>query len=235
MRKLAAVCISVLLSISGACGQELRFQLGGFGDYVTSARVYPAPRDEDPILSSSYNSFGGFFSFGADIRTILSRANSIGLTIQSLNTEQVVDVIHGYSPSGEYVGAPVKDGFKLWLLELNGYFSIPILGDEWNIYLGGGPALCFGRRNLEIGNAEAETPLAVSFGIQVATGVAYKFTDEWGLRAEMKFRSPEFNTTSSFNSPSTNYEGLQIALPGTQYGKVNVDGTNFTLGLFYEF
>lgn len=235
MRRFLALGMVLLFSFSGAHGQDLKFQIGAFGDYITSARVYPAPRDADPSISSSYNGFGGFISFGADVRTVLTRSNTVGLTIQSLDLKQTVDIIHGYTPSGQYVGVPVQDGFRLWLLESNGYFSIPILEDRWNVYLGGGPALYLGKRNLEIGNAEANTPLTTAFGVQVAAGVAYKFANEWNLRAEMKFRSPEFNTTSTFSSASTNYQGLQIMLPGTQYGKVNVDGTNFTLGVFYEF
>ncbi len=242
-----AVGIFLLLSFASARGQEIpqdpvrrflrteRFQIGGFGDFTTSARLYPAPRDEDPIIRSSYNDFGGFLSFGGDARLILSSSNAIGLTVQPLSMKQVVNNIYGYNTSGEYVGVPVHDGFNLWLFELNGYFSVPIGGDSWDIYLGGGPALYLGKRILEIGNAEASSTLATAFGIQAAAGVAYRFTDHWGIRWEMKFRSPEFNTTSTFNSAYTEYQGARVSLPPPLSAKMNVNGTDFTLGAFYEF
>lgn len=211
-----------------------RVQIEGFIDFTTSARIYPAPRDADPSISSTYNSFNGFLSPGGDLRVILSRSNAIGLTMQYMTAKQTIYNIYGYDKANLYVGVPVNDGFSLWLAELNGYFNIPVLGERWNIYLGGGPALYLGRRNLEIGNAEASTNMTATFGIQVSAGVTFKFADHFGIRSELKFRSPEFNTTSTFNSPSTTYDNLEITLPGTQYGKVNLDGDDITLGVFWE-
>lgn len=235
--------LTYLICIPEARGQsvpetappEPKIQMGGFVDYITSGRVYPASRDEDPTLKTAYNGFGGFVSFGGDVRLELSPTSSVGVILQPLTSSESIGTIYGYNSSGAYVGVPVKDGFTLWILEADGYFSIPVVPDQWNIYLGGGPDLCIGRRNLSIGNAVASTPLVISAGIQVATGISFIFSSNWGLRWEFKFRSPEFNTTSTFQSAYTEYNGLRVSLPQTQYGKVNVDGTNFTLGLFYEF
>jgi len=233
--------IILLAAFSCARGQGtgplagLGFQVSAFADFTTSARVYTAPRDQDPFISSFYNGLGGFISAGGDVRVILSRSETVGLTLQSLNSTQTVNTIYGYDPDGSYVGVPVRDGFNLWLLELNGYFNIPIVSGRWNIYLGGGPGFYFGRRNLQIGNDAANTPYVAAFGIQVEAGASFKFADRWGMRSEMKFRSPEFSTTSTFNASSTTYQGVQVTLPETLYGKVDVDGTDFTLGVFYEF
>ncbi|MFZ1081113.1 MAG: hypothetical protein WAO19_04220 [Candidatus Kryptoniota bacterium] len=237
MRQLLAIGLVTIFSFAEAYAQTfegLKFQVGGFLDFTTSARIYPAARDDDPSISSSYNSFGGFLSVGGDLRVVLSRTNAVGVTIQSVNLNQNIYTIYGYNSAGNYVGAPVQDGFSLQLLELNGYFSIPIVGESWDIYLGGGPALYLGKRNLQIGNTVANTPLVTAFGIQVSAGVVYRIAACLGVRGEMKFRSPEFNSTSSFNTATTSYQGLEITLPGTQYGKINIDGTDFTLGIFYE-
>lgn len=212
----------------------VKIQIEGLLDYTTSARIYPAARDADPSISSSYNSFGGFLSPGVNFRVVLSRSNIVGLSAQELSDKQTIYSLFGYDQAGHYVDVPVKDGFTLWVVELNGYFNIPILGERWDIYLGGGPAIYVGSRNLQIGNAEAVTPLQTTGGIQVSAGVSFRFADHFGIRSELEFRSPEFNTTSSFASPMTTYNGLQVALPGTQYGKVNLDGDDFTIGLFWE-
>lgn len=204
-------------------------------DYVTSARVYPASRDQDPSIKITYNDFGAFFSYGGDVRLDLSPTSAVGIIVQPVSTSESIGTIYGYNSSGTYVGIPVRDGFSLWLLEANGYFSIPVVQNQWNIYLGGGPDICLGKRDLSIGAAVANSPLSVTAGIQVAMGVSYMFEKDLGLRWEFKFRSPEFNTTSTFQSAYTDYNGLRVALPQTQYGKVNVDGTNFTLEAFYEF
>jgi len=230
-----ALGLVLLFTAVAARGQELRFQLGGFTDYTTSARVYPASRDADPTISTTYTDFGGFLSLGGDLRIILSGSNSIGLTVQHISHNEVVDAIYGYNSSGNYVGVPVSDGFSFWIAELSGYFDIPIVGKDWSIYLGGGPELSVGKRDLKIGDDDANTPSIAALGIQVVVGVSYKFAGNWGARWEMKFRSPEINTASSFSSSTTTYDGLTVALPQLQYGKVDVDGTNFMLGLFYEF
>ncbi len=232
----------MLLSFASAKGQServipggLNFQVGVFGDYITSARIYPAARDADPVISTTYNNVGGLTALGADIRMMLPKGNAVGLTIQPITILQQTSEIYGYNSSGAYVGVPVKDGFNIWLFEVTGYFNIPVVDDRWNIYLGGGPSMYFGKRVVEIGNAEANTPTEASVGIQICAGVAYKFTPHWGVRGEMKAVSPEFNTTSTFGSPSTEYNGLKVDLPQTLYGKVDVNGTDFTFGFFYQF
>ena len=211
-----------------------KVQIEGFVDFNTSARIYPASRDADPSINSTYNSLGGFLSPGADVRIALGRSNFVGITTQVMRTSQTLYNIYGYNGADTYVGVPVNDGLSLWLLELNGYFNIPILGERWNVYLGGGPGLYLGKRDLRIGNSEATTPTVFTGGIQVAVGLTFKLTSDLGIRTEMKFRSPDFNTTSSFNSTSTIYDGLRVSLPNTQYGKVNLDGDDFTLGIFWE-
>lgn len=240
MRTLLSIGLVLFFPITEARAQiepslpAIKIQVEGFVDYTTSARIYPASRDADPSISSFYNSFTGFLSPGGDVRIILNRSNVVGLTTQYLTARQTIYSIYGYNQAGRYVGVPVNDGFSLWVVELNGYFNIPILEGSWNIYLGGGPALYFGKRNLQIGKAEPNSPLVTAGGIQVSAGVSFKFADHLGLRSEMKFRSPEFNTTSSYSSPTTTYNGLQLTLPKTQYGKVNLNGDDFTLGVFWE-
>jgi len=240
VRHLPSIGLVLFFSIAEAAAQSEgiiageRVEIESFIDYTTSARIYPAPRDADPSISSAYNSFGGFLSPGADFRIVLGRSNTVGLAVQYLTADQTIYEIYGYNTANQYVGVPVNDGFSLWLAELTWYFNIPILGDRWNVYLGGGPALCLGKRNLQIGTAVANTAAVPTGGIQVSAGVSFKFAEHFGLRSEFKFRSPEFNTTSSFNSTVTLYNGLQVSLPKTQYGKVNLDGDDFSLGIFWE-
>ena len=232
----------LLLSFTTARGQSERFlpggtrlQVGGFADFITSARIYPASRDADPVISTTYNSVGGFTAFGGDIRLILPQGNAVGITLLPIYLLNETGSIYGYNSSGEYIGAPIKDGFSLWLFELTGYFNIPVADGRWNLYLGGGPSVYFGKRIVQIGNAEANTPIESSLGIQICAGLSYRFTSHWGLRGEMKAMSPQLNTTSTFSSTSTEYNGLTVNLPQTLYGKIDINGTDFTLGVFYEF
>lgn len=237
-----AAALLLLLLFASANGQServlpggLNLQAGVFGDYITSARIYPAARDADPVISTTYNNVGGFLSLGANLRLMLPKGNAVGLTVQPITILQQTGAIYGYNSTGAYVGVPVRDGFNIWLLELTGYFNVPVVSDRWNIYLGGGPSIYFGKRILKIGNIEANTPTETSAGIQICAGVAYRFSSHWGVRGEMKAASPEFNTTSTFGLSSTEYNGLKVNLPQTLYGKVDVNGTDFTFGLFYEF
>ncbi len=206
-----------------------------FTDFITSARIYPASRDADPVIKTTYNSIASFAAFGGDLRLILPKGNAVGLTILPINVLNETGSIYGYNSSGEYTGVPIKDGFNIWLFELTGYFRIPVVSDPWNLYLGGGPSVYFGHRIVQIGNAEAVTPTQSAVGIQICAGVSYRFVSHWGIRCEMKAVSPEFNSSSTFSSASTGYNGMKVDLPKTLYGKVDVNGTDFALGVFYQF
>jgi len=221
-----------------ARGQESRpipagsLQVSVFGDYNTSAWLYPASRDDDPVVRTTYYDMGGFLSIGGEVRMNVSRSNMIGVLFQPLIYRKVTETIFGYDRAGNYVGVPVNDGFSIFVTEVNGFFNIPIVEGDWRIYLGGGPSFIYGRRELSIGSAAASTPYVSSFGIQVMAGASWNVSEVWGLRAEMKFRSPELNTASSFNSSSTTYNGVTVALPGTMYSKINVNGADFILSAF---
>ncbi|MGB9591112.1 MAG: outer membrane protein, partial [Candidatus Kryptoniota bacterium] len=194
--KVVAV-VAVLISTNSYAQYPL-LQLTAYIDYNTSARIYPSPYDIDPIIRSSYSDLKGFVSFGGEGRVLFSRSNSVGITFQTMASREQTRAIYGYDPNGNYVSVPIYDGFHLTLFEVNGYFNLPFGGDRWRIYLGGGPALYFGKRDYQIGSAQAAASTSTTFGIQVETGIEYKITSNIGLRAEMKFRSPQFNSTSTF-------------------------------------
>jgi|GEM_PF-4505229 opacity protein-like surface antigen len=229
-----AVAVVAILISTNSYAQCPRIQLTAYIDYNTSARIYPSPYDIDPIIRSSYSDLNGFISFGGEIRALFSRSNSLGTTFQIMASRQQTRTIYGYDPNGNYVSVPIYDGFHLTLFEFNGYFNLPLGGEKWRIYLGGGPALYFGKRDYEIGNAKATTTTSTNFGIQVETGVEYKIASSIGFRGEMKFRSPQFNSTAIFKQGSTTYNNLTISLPPLSVARINVNGTDFTLGIFVE-
>lgn len=229
-----AIAVVAILISTNSYAQYPHIQLTAFIDYNTSARVYPSPYDIDPVIRSSYTDLKGFISLGGETRVLLSRSSSLGATFQIMASRQQTGSIYGYDSNGNYVGVPIYDGFRITLFEVNGYFNLPVGGDKWRIYLGGGPALYWGKRNYQIGEAQASASTSTSFGIQVETGIEYKLTPNMGFRAEMKFRSPQFNSTITFAHSSTTYNALTISLPPSSVARINVNGTDFIFGAFIE-
>ncbi|HTO94776.1 MAG TPA: hypothetical protein VMM80_10370, partial [Bacteroidota bacterium] len=132
---------------------------------------------------------------------------------------------------------PTKDGYTAFTVELTGYFILPLSGQRFGVYMGGGGGMYFGRREYSLAGVEAasidNTP---GFAIHVVGGISYMFLDGLQGSFEMKFRDLQFTSVNAFRSPAIRFEDTIINVGTTPFrSRVETDGIVFNLGLSYSF
>jgi hypothetical protein len=131
----------------------------------------------------------------------------------------------------------VEDGYRMFPIELSGYFIIPVSTEKFKLYIGGGGGVYWGERirNFSIASSEpVNRPL--NFGIHVLSGLEYFVREQFSIRGEMKFRDPQFDTESQYTTDRITVNGLTYALSTQPFkSKVNLDGIVFQLQVAFHF
>ena len=227
------LCVSLFFTVTLAAlsvvrAEERDFSIVLKGNFTTSSRVFTDPNSSDPVERSQFFSLQDFFGYGIEIRYQIPETHvAVGLSADHIKTSLGQSV-----PLSTLREVPLDDGYEVIPVELTGYFLIPISGQTFGVYMGGGVGGYFGRRVLKYGDVEAPTTSqGHGFGIHVLGGVSYRFTEWFSVVAEMKFRDLQFQTTNQFASPEVTYQGLPIAVSqDPKYAAVHTDGVMFQLG-----
>lgn len=229
-----AVVFQILLN-SYAVPQEnyaKRLQISLNANYTTSSKLYPYPAARDIIVRSTFIALDKIVSPSVDIRYRISEAIFIGLSTELMEeTRQGRNLT--VSAHGGTRSVLVDDGFRFIPVELFIHYLLPFSTESLKFYMGGGAAYYYGERIRRFGNASISTAdRKFSYGIQVNVSSEYMITDYLSIRSEMKFRDPEFEIKSRYDSRTVKYEGETVFLQQDSFdSKVNIDGVTFTLGL----
>jgi len=202
------------------------------GSLTTASRVFTDPNSSDSFRRSQSFSLEDFFGYGVEVRYQLPETNvAIGLSADYIET-----TIGQSVPISTSKSIPVEDGYRVIPLELTGYFLIPVSGQTFGVFMGGGVGGYFGRRVYKLGETEAlTTDAGLGFGIHVLGGLSYRFTEWFSLSAEMKFRDLQFQTTNQFATSPAMYQGMPISVNrGPFDARVHTDGVIFQLGTVFN-
>lgn len=229
-----------LLLVAAAVGmpcvlfaQEANLSVALKGNLTTASRVFTDPNSPDAFRRSQFFSLEDFFGYGVEVRYQLPETNiALGLSADRIKTS----IGHSLALSTEK-SVPVEDGYDVVPVELTGYFLIPVSGQAFGVYMGGGVGGYFGRRVYKLGDVEAPTVSpGRGFGIHVLGGMSYRFTGWFSLFAEMKFRDLQFQTTNQFSSPTVMYRGTLVSVMREPFDAlVHTDGVMFQLGTAFSF
>jgi len=199
--------------------------------YTTSSKLFLFPNAQDPILRNQNIEMDGVNSYGVDIRYRISEPLIVGLSAEYLkNTKN-----HGEFSVGGFI-IPIDDGFELIPVELTLYYVVPFSTEKFKFYMGGGAGIYFGRHirnfsDVSVSDIGSET----AYGIQVATGMDYIANEFISLRAEMRFRDPEFDMKSKYSKQIFEYQGRSLLLSRETFQtKANVDGVTFLIGVVFR-
>jgi hypothetical protein len=202
------------------------------GSLTTASRVFTDPNSSDAFRRSQFFSLEDFFGYGVEVRYQLPETNvAIGLSADYIET-----TIGQSIPLSTSKSVPVEDGYRVIPLELTGYFLIPVSGQTFGVFMGGGVGGYFGKRVYKLGETEAlTTDAGLGFGIHVLGGLSYRFTEWFSLSAEMKFRDLQFQTTNQFAASSAMYQGMPISVNRAPFdARVHTDGVIFQLGTVFN-
>ncbi|MBM2846533.1 MAG: hypothetical protein HW407_1845 [Bacteroidetes bacterium] len=216
-----------------ASAQERNIAVVLKANITTASRLFTNPNSPDVIQRSQFFSLEDFFGYGLEVRYLIPETNiALGLSTDYIRTTVTQTVRISTSKS-----IPVEDGYRVIPVELTGYFLIPVSGETFGVFMGGGVGGYFGRRVYKLGNTEAATTdIGRGFGIHVLGGLSYRFTEWFSLNAEMKFRDLQFQTTNQFASSTAVYNGTFINVSRAPFdGRVHTDGVVFQLGTVFNF
>ncbi len=227
------VCASIVVALSHVRAQERNIAVILKGNFTTSSRVFTDPNSPDPVERSQFFSLEDFFGYGIELRYRIPETSiALGVSADYIKTSTIQSDFLSMDES-----IPVENGYEVVPVELTGYFLIPVSGQTFGVYMGGGVGGYFGRRVYRYGDGEAlTTHPGHGFGIHVLGGVSYRFTEWFSVLAEMKFRDLQFETTNQFASPTVTYRGMAISVPQTpKDALVHTDGVMFQLGTAFNF
>lgn len=204
------------------------------GNLITRTELFTAPNSVDPIAREQSFELTDFAGAGIEVvYTFPSLHLAVGLGIDYLRAVQPAPV--RVLPSG--IELPIDDGYEAIPVEATGYFVLPFSGNAFQVFIGGGVGVYFGRRAYSIAGMEAETlDRSRGMGIHVLGGLSYRITDRFFVQGEMKFRDLQFRTTNRFSVPRIPFGSTTVQVGQEPFeSRVQTDGILFQLGLGVTF
>lgn len=205
------------------------FGIGIRFHYTTSSRLFANPDARDDVIRNSYMEMDDVFGFGVAFRRDISESIQMGLSLEYLTKK--TKGVDGRTK------LPVEDGYRLFPIEITGYFIIPIGSQTVNTYVGGGGGFYFGDRIRMVGGVSSGTvSRPMSFGIHVLSGVDFFVNETFSVRGEMKFRDPQFETESKFAQGTIEYDGRMYSVSTEAFkSRMNLDGIVFAIETVLHF
>jgi len=200
------------------------------GNLTTSSLIYVTPDAADPVAQGNTFDLTGTFGYGAEIRYRIPETSlAVGLSTDYIRSR-------GTSTLGGTT-IPTADGYTAIPIELTGYFIIPLSGEYFGVYMGGGGGVYLGRRTYSLGGVEAASVEdKPGFAIHVLGGISYRFLNSFEGIFEMKFRDLQFQSTDEFTTRVIRYGDTVINVSTQPFNsRVETDGVVFQIGIAYTF
>lgn len=231
--KSAIISLCLVINLKPAISQKFAHSISIFGSFTTTSKLFHHPDDKIESYRNQYLPLNNIFGIGIDYRYNFSPANiQFGLGIEYLKKiEQLTYILY------QNKQVTIKDGFITIPFELSGYFRIPIGGENFKPFMGGGVGFYWGQRIYELANVQTQTiHNKFGFGIHIIGGVEYLLISNISLRAEVKFRDVQFGATNKFLQTTTTYDNMIISLPdGPFESYLHIDGMILTFGTVINF
>jgi hypothetical protein len=232
---LSVLAVVVLLGRLSSQTQEPTLSFALRGTYTSTSKVFINPDSPSGDLRGQYNSIDNIYGAGAELRwRVHGNSFAISLATEYLSKISSQSQLVGFTTPPQRL--PVEEGFWLIPVELGLQVFIPLGSDRVQFTMGGGVGAYIGSRFLKIAGVEAvERRTPVHYGIHVETDFDYRIRPGLFVRAEMRFRDPEFTTESEFTQPATKSGGVLVLFPSVPFrARINVNGMNFGIGVGIE-
>lgn len=205
------------------------------GNYTTTAKIYLFPRSSDPLIRNFSFPLEHIFSPSFEARYKISDELYFTLCTEFMKTEapgRNLTATTGTVTSSIIV----DDGFELIPVECNISYQLPFSTEVMKFNMYGGVGYYIGKMTRKFGNAALDlVDRKTAFGIQVGVSLDYFIRNNLSIFMGMKFRDPQFNVASKYNTEIVDYDGYTYFLPQDPFEtKINVDGVTFLLGTSYR-
>jgi hypothetical protein len=224
--------VLLLLSFSNVLfSQGYNFSVSIKGNYTSSTRYYPSsiPNSSSVYTYENYETVNNLFGYGLELRYDYSEHIKIGLSVERISDFANYD--------HRTLKIPVKSNFNMYIMEANGYYNIPLSGERFKFYIGGGLNIAKCNSYDEISTIKSvllNSPLNI--GIQALSGFEYFLNKDFSARWEIKFRDPIVENESRYNTSRIYYNDRYYTVSTKPYkSKVNIDGLVLDLSFAYHF
>lgn len=227
--KLLLLIASLLyLQTNALYAQKGNFSFSLKGNYTSTSRYYPSSIGASAYSYEQYQSIDDIFGYGAELRYKLSDNITAGLA--SEHVSGVIDYRHAT------LLIPAKSGYDMYIFEANCYYYIPLSGETFKFYIGGGINAAKGDGYEELPGIKSNLLSSpINIGIQALSGVEYFFYKDISFRFEMKFRDPVVENENKYNSSRIFYMGKSYNISTKPFkSKINIDGIVFDLSIAYQ-
>lgn len=237
--KIKILSILLLLLFTGFSYPQFngkRFNLAVNGVYTTSAKIYLNPNSSDVLLRNNSFPLENIFNFEVDLRYHVIKEILLGINTEYMTKSATGRNLTVFS-GNRTVTIPVEDGFRMIPAELTVYYLLPFSSENFRFLMGGGVGFYFGEHTRTFGDAKVENAgRKIGYGLHVLISTDFMVRDNIALRAEMKFRDPQFRVTSRYNKTEVQYEGGTIRLGSESFeSKINIEGVTFIGGVAFYF
>jgi hypothetical protein len=228
--KLLLFVAAAALAVSPLRAGDGPFTLILKGNLTTSSLIYVTPDAADPVQQGNTFNLTGTFGYGAEIRFRFPETNlALGISTDYIRSSGS-STLNGTS-------IPTQDGYTAIPVEMTGYFIIPLSGEYFGVYMGGGAGVYFGNRTYSIAGIEAasvnNTP---GFAIHVLGGISYRFWGSFQGTFEMKFRDLQFQSEDAFTTRVIRYRDTIINVSTQPFNsRVETDGIVLQIGIAFTF
>jgi hypothetical protein len=236
MGRLTMICGACLFlmaaRVSIASAQSSPFSVHLKGNLTTTSQLFPRPYASDPTDRASFFPLEDILGYSVELRLLIPETNiAVGFSTDYIRT--TTSRVQAVPP----VSVPIEDGYRVIPVELTGYFILPLSGDEFGVYMGGGGGAYFGRRIYRVANVQAPSEdTGTGYGIHVLGGVSYKLLPWLSLTAEMKFRDLQFETTNRFSVPQIAYRNVIVNVGSEPFvSRIHTDGIMLQIGAALSF
>jgi hypothetical protein len=232
---LSVFAVLVLLGRLSSQTLEPTFSFALRGSYTSTSKLFINPDAPSGELRGQFNSMDNIYGAGAELRwNVPAYSFALSLSTELLSKTNAQEQLVAFTSPARRL--PVEEGFRLIPIEIGTQVFIPLGSDRVQLTMGGGVGAYIGSRFLKVAGVEAvERNTPVYYGIHVETSFDYRIRSGFFVRAEMRFRDPEFTTESEFKQAATQSGGVLVLFPRAPFrARINVNGLNFGLGVGIE-
>lgn len=206
------------------------------GIYTTSAKIFLNPNSSDPQLRNNSFPISDVISPAFSLRYKLSKSMIIVVGTEYMKTYATGANLTLLSAGGTRT-IKVDDGFIFIPVEAGVNYILPFSTQSFMFSMGGGVGYYFGKMTRNFGDVSVSSSTKKpAYGIFVNITMDYFFIDKMSLKAEMKFRDPQFTTVNTYSKNTVNYLGESLTLSNDSFeSKINIDGVSFVIGIAYHF
>ena len=199
-------------------------------NFNTTAKIFLTPNADHVLDRTNHFPIEDIYSYSIEIRYRVSEFLILGLSAEYMEASARGRTL----TSKQFV---VREGFKLYPIEVSAYYFLPFSTEDFKFYMGGGFGIYTGSRTREFGDIKfKDVTNEIGYGIQVSIGMDYMIFNNLSAHGELRFRDPDFKITNKYNSEFVNYDDQTFRVSQDEIvSKINVDGITFGIGLAFHF